>query len=295
MVCRWQRTFTATEASSWIASSESISAGVAVTITPNSFSLGKGEQITLSFSSEITADFDEDYGMARAILTPSNNNLAISSLPMVGKYIPGDFDDDIVITAHTDEGSVLVRGIQTIGTNDLQVQVSALGEIVTRDISVLRDGDDDAAWPSNIYNNVNAYYLELIEIPQNTLYVEVKINSTSSPDLDLYVGLDSDGDGQLNNAELRNANFQAATSKAVERCEIVNPTSGDYYIAVHNYGVENATSQVSDNVVFEWVVVTENDGQLTVDYDSRALSKENIDLSLNWVGPFIKQIKVFLR
>lgn len=290
IICTWQRTFVASETSSWQVTSEVISAGVTISVIPQNFSLSKGQQITLTFTSEINDVFDSEYGMARAVLTPSNNNLSVSYLPMIGKFIPGLYEDDISVVAHTDEGSALIRGIQTVGTDDLQVSVSALSEIETKAINLLRDNDSSEQWPVNIFNDSTYYYIESITIPENTEYLSVKVNTTTSPDIDLYVGLDDNNDGRLtNNDEITGALCQSATQITLERCEVIAPPAGEYFIIIHNYGNENSFSQINDDITFEWAIITENNEQLTVDYDSLAINKQDISLSLNWFSPLEKE------
>ncbi len=294
ITCTWQRRFTATENASWQASTEQITAGGNLTVSPSSFQLAKGESITLTFTFEMNQLFGDDFAFARVLLTPSNNNLSVSALPVIGQFIPGDFPDDTKITAHTDAGSETIAGIKTLGTNEFSAQAYQLVPVVKKNITIARDGIDEASWPENIYNNDNYYYAQPLSIPANTQYLLVKINSTRSPDLDLYVGFDGNGNGRPDSiSEISNAICQAATKETLEVCRVVAPPAGDYFIVIHNYGNPSSANHSLDNVAFELAIVGQNDQQLSLDYNNVAVNNTDVDLTLNWTPPLTKGQEYF--
>lgn len=289
MTCSWQKTFTATTSSSWQASYQPISTGLTLNVSPESFLLSAGQSITLTITATIGEGYTDEYGTGQILLTPSNNNFSVTTLPVVGKFAAGEFDNNILITAHSDQGSEQITGITTIGTNDLSVNVYALAELQSDSVSLPRDDLDNGNWPLYVYDDSQFFHAQAVTVPPEARYFSVKINQTSSPDLDIYVGRDNNNNGIPDTAsEIVNAACQAVSTSAIEECVIVDPEAGQYFIAIYNYGNHNVPTSAIDTIEFEWAIVGENNNQLSASYNSNALANQDIDLTLSWLPPLVK-------
>lgn len=282
--CTWTRTISGTENTSWQASYQNLSNGLTVSVSPEQFSLSTGQSLTLTFTASIDDSFNAaEFGQARIIFTPSNNQTPIATIPLAAQFSVGRFEDDISVIAHTDSGSAAIEGISTVGTSDLTVEVFSLSELRSETAVISRDDFDRQSWPDNVINNTAFTHVQQLTVPEGAKLLTVEITQTTSPDLDLYVGIDTNNNGLLDSRnEITNIACQSATEKSLERCQITNPEQGNYIIAIYNYGDRESASGVADDFSYQWALIEENDGQLSVDFDSVAVANQDIDLTLNW-------------
>ncbi|WP_144211490.1 S8 family serine peptidase [Shewanella donghaensis] len=286
MECNWTRTFTATAASTWTVTGSSDTTGMSISGTPSSFTLAAGESITLDVTASIGNGYASEYGMGHLVLTPNNNSLTPSKLPIIGSFVAGSFPENVMLLTAKDNSSAEISGITTVGSSDLQVGVFELAEIEVIETTIPRDDSDTSNWPTNVYNDSTKYYSQLINVTPNTKRIVARVKHTSSPDLDLYIGRDSNYNGQPDNAlEFDELICMSATETAYESCEVNDPAPGSYYVTVHNFGDTSAPSDVEDEMVLELAIIGKDDGSVTVDYKSEVGSNEDIGLVLNWNKP----------
>ena len=286
MECNWTRTFTATADSTWAVTGSSDTTGMSVSATPSSFTLAAGESITLDVTASIGNGYASEYGMGHLVLTPSDNGLTPSKMPIIGSFVAGSFPSDVQLSTAKDNGSAEISGITTVGSSDLQVGVFELAEVEVIETTIPRDDSDNSYWPTNVYNDPSKYYSQLINVTPNTKRIVARVKHTSSPDLDMYIGRDSNYNGRPDNAlEMDPLICMSATETAYEVCEINDPEPGSYYVTVHNFGDFSAPSDVEDEMILELAIIGKDDGALTVDYKSEVGSNEDIELVLNWNKP----------
>lgn len=283
MSCQWTRTFTATSASTWTTSGDASVDGLTVSSSPSSFTLAAGESVTLEVTAAISSGFNSEYGMGRLLLTPADAKLTPSAMPVIGTFVAGSFPDSTRLETSNNKGSADIAGITTVGTSDLQIATFELAEVESITTTLPRDDSDTSNWPGNVYNDSSFFYSQLINITPNTKRVIVRIKDTSSPDLDLYIGRDSNYNGKPDNFnEMKGLLCQSATETAYEVCEINDPQAGSYYLAVHNFGDTSAPSDTIDDVTIEVAVIDKDDSSVTVDYNATVDANEDVGLVLNW-------------
>ena len=283
MECSWTRTFTATAASTWTVSDMTDTTGLSITASPSSFTLNAGESISLDITAAIGEGFGSEYGMGYLVLTPENDALTASKMPVVGTFVAGSFPDNVMLTTGQDNGSADIAGITTVGSSDIQVGVFELTEVEVIETIIPRDDFDTSNWPTNVYNDSNKFYSRLINITPSTKRIMVRIKDTTSPDLDLYIGRDDNYNGKPDNAmEMDPLACMSATETAFESCEINDPQPGSYYVTVHNFGDTSAPSNVEDDVTIELAIIGKDDETVTADFKSAVAGNEDIGLVFNW-------------
>lgn len=282
--CTWTRTITGTKNTSWQVSYENITDGLTVSVAPESFNLSTGQSLTLTFTATINDNFNAaEFGQARVVFTPNNSQIPTATMPLAAQFLVGRFDDDISVVAHTDSGSADITGISTVGTGDLRVEVFSLSELNRQEAVIARDDFDQENWPDNVINNTSFTHVRQLSVPEGAKLLTVEITETTSPDLDLYVGIDINNNGLLDSRdEITNIACQSATALSIESCILENPAPGNYIIAIYNYGNRESPSANTDSVSYQWALIEENDGQLSVEFDSIAAANQDIDLTLNW-------------
>ena len=281
--CRWTRTFTATSASTWTTSGDASVEGMSVTSTPSNFTLAAGESIALEVTATISSGFNSEFGMGRLLLIPSNSSLTPSAMPVIGTFVAGTYPKNTSIETSKNRDSANIEGITTVGSNDIQLAVFELAEVEVIQAEVPRDDSDTASWPTNVWNDSNYFYSQLINVTPSTKRIVARIKDTSSPDLDLYIGRDSNYNGKPDDyAEMSEFLCMSAEETAFESCEVNDPQPGTYYLAVHNFGDINAPSETLDSITIELAVIGKDDASITADFTAQVGANEDINLVLNW-------------
>ncbi|RTR37238.1 S8 family peptidase [Shewanella canadensis] len=283
MSCSWTRTFIATSASTWTTSGDASVEGMSVASTPSSFTLAAGESIELEVTATISSGFSSEFGMGRLILTPSDNSLTPSAMPVIGTFVAGNYPENTSIETNKNRESASIEGITTVGSSDIQVAVFELAEVEVIKADVPRDDSDTASWPTNVWNDSNYFYSQLINVTPSTKRIVARIKDTSSPDLDLYIGRDANYNGKPDDYyEMAEFLCMSATETAFENCEVNNPQPGTYYLAVHNFGDTNTPSETVDTITIELAVIGKDNATVSVDYKAQVGANEDIELVLNW-------------
>jgi hypothetical protein len=119
-----------------------------------------------------------------------------------------------------------------------------------------------------------------VQVPEGAPLLSTAVVDTTSSDLDLYVGLDADGDGAPDASEQVCASAAEAT---MESCRLDHPEGGTYWIMVMNY----LTGQVLDDVTLQTVVIPPADnGNLTVTGPVGSVpAGESFPVELSWDEP----------
>ncbi len=286
--CTWTRTVTATQAAAWTASQRQITQGVTITSEPSSFSLAKGQSIDLTVTAEIGEGFDSQYGFGRLMLTPDNEALSPSALPVTGTFVAGGFPDNPRLEVSANTGRATISGICSIPTDDLQIATFELAEAENIEVELPRDDLDTSTGPGQVYNDERYFYSRSLHINSKVKRLIATIKSTSSPDLDMYIGIDHNLNGKPDNSSelaVNNLLCLSATETQYESCIIDNPTPGSYYFAVHNYGDTTAPSGVTDDVTIELAVIGADDNSIKVTAPEVIENEEPFAIELSWNKP----------
>lgn len=238
--CSWTRTFTAINDGSY---SLSVS-DAAVSVEPATLDVVAGE----SYSVTVTADVS-----AMATGTEMFDTLVMTvtgqpdlHLPIYLRVNNGAVPDAVDMVAGRNDGSWNVEGIVSFPTDDLRITLDGLFDANATGFT--------AAVPFEIgVDPVNADYkddLSVVEVFEftvaaNSVSMTVSISDATSPDFDLYIERDADGNGTWENI----AGFTGATAATNESITINAPAAGNYRAIAQNYASANATDTGTLNVV----------------------------------------------
>ncbi len=195
-------------------------------------------------------------------------HLPVAVLPG-GSPTPVDITADGTTGTHTETLTAPVR-IKGLTANVLGLQQgSASTHQVTQDPT-----------PLDPYDGLGGTFSVTAEVPEGARLLAANIGETTASDLDLFVGLDADGDGAPDAGE---EVCRSATETALESCKLADPAGGTYWVMVQNW----LTGQVVDDV--ELVVATvpgTDNGNLTVTGPSGVVAEgEEYDATLAWDEP----------
>jgi hypothetical protein len=206
--CAWTRTVRATRSASW-----SVTASPFVTVTPAAFTLAEGDTQALSITANVEGMALDTFAFGTVTFTATDPALPAQTVQVVVRPAKSNVNRALAVRATRDAESVTVSGLRAIPIADLSVETIGLGR-ADREERLLAQDSNTASPFDDLDDGVT---FKLVQFPDNAeQFIAETLNSTS-PDLDLFVGLDSDGDGLPSQAELV---CTAATAATNERCTI---------------------------------------------------------------------------
>lgn len=225
--CSWERTLRATVAGTWEASFTARDPGLGITVEPSSFTLDEGQLQTITVSADVSALPIDVWAFGEVVLTPSATRGGLGTpttvLQTVVKGTSGILPGEINIDAGRNAGSVLVDGLRGIPITDLQIQAFGLDQGTATDVSITGE------FPQFDPYQGMAVATTLFEVPDGSARVVVFTSDSTAPDVDLFVGRDDNGDGEISADEER---CNSGSSGSEELCELVNPEPGTYWATV---------------------------------------------------------------
>jgi len=258
LTCTWTRTFTATESGSWSSGSATLQGDITLSASPASFSLAAGETqvLTITASSGHTSASKWQFG--QLVLSNGNPEQTLQ-LPVVASFVAGTGPEQASLNAHSPEGEILVSGFRS-GAAIEQLQPVARGLVKAERYNIqllaptTQPFDMEWTYPSS---RANRFVLPLI-VTNSTQRVRVKVESTTSPDLDLYIGPDNDLDGDIGPADdFHNLLCMSAGVDSNEICDLLTPEPGVYYIALHNF--QGSAPGAMDDASLSVAVISDKD------------------------------------
>lgn len=268
--CSWTRTVEAAAAGSWnVATTDS-----AITVNPTSFELLEGETQTLEISVDSAGFPSGVWTHGRVDLVPTGDmptqHLTVSFAPS-----SGEVPSDISIVASRDVDSYLVSGLESVEITDLQVAVGGLSSGSTTNLSL--EGDSDNSSPYDDLEDGVAFVLVPVSGGPGRFVAFTEDATSESPDLDLFVGFDSNGNGLPEESE---EYCVSATATAQEKCDLVGEVpAGNLWVLVQNWGPSDTPP---DAAVLTTVLVGEDTGNLSVEAPSSVPELTPFDIRLIW-------------
>ncbi len=301
--CDWDRTFKATKAGSWTVSFEYYNEGFSMSADTSEFTVSESEEISLTFSAQASQGLNVEWANGRVVLTPSDSSMPVQTLPITVNFIAGVAPEKTHVIAKRTSDSVPVSGVMTIGTNDLQISKSGIAKADIYDLELMRDATNDIIYHWDNPEDKAMYAIPLnIQADSKRLVIEVL--ETTSPDIDLYVGIDSNLDGMPDSYEIQLMPYMSATETAFEVIDEISPRNDTYWVIVHNWaegpaeltedqmicaegqeadeGMECAEAPIMDSVKLAITNVAHDDDSLTVTAPISAEPLEEIAIRLAW-------------
>lgn len=270
LVCSFVRTFTSTATSAVTWTSSSTFAG-AVTVEPASFTIAPGESVDVTFTVDVTGLPIDQYALGRVDLTP-DAAVPAAHLPIAVQSTTGDLPGRIDLDTRRNAGSDLVRGVTSVAISDFHATVDGLVAAQERTEELPMD-------PTNAdpYDTPDGTFVELVELAPGTTHAVFSITASEAPDVDLFVGLDANGDGLPSEAELV---ASSASGTALERVSLDAPEPGSYWVVVQNW---QASAEPPDSITLTWAVLDGTDlGTARVEGPVSQPQLEPYDLRVIW-------------
>lgn len=184
------------------------------------------------------------------------------------------------IDVSTSKGNLRVPLQNLRALQDARFVATALQAPNTLDVAVPLDSTPDNLWDASSFGVTTGALRHPTGAAPRAWRLLVDARSPSAGDVDLYIGVDSNGDGLPQAAELRCASAMSAVS---ERCELRAETSAEvptvaYWIAVHGRGTVAGATTVE---AFP-VALVPGDSSLVASGPSTLAKGEAHELRLAW-------------
>jgi uncharacterized repeat protein (TIGR01451 family) len=275
--CMWTRTLKSTQDSpvDYVASAAVMSG--TITVEPASFTLAAGGTQVVTVSIQIDAGVTEADGwlFGQVDIKPATNAaIPDAHMPVAVQYSAGDLPESIAIVTPRDAGSRQL-GVSSITASDLTVNVSGLTKATQTHFELYQDPTNDV--PDEFYDDLGQVFWMPIQVPANSQALVAEILETTSPDLDMAVGYDTNGDGR---PSLDEQQCMSATGGSFESCWVSEPQAGTWWVVVLNWEESDAAP---DTVTLVTAVVPMTDGgNLQVQTPSSVEAGVPYDITVFW-------------
>jgi len=269
--CSFQRRVTdLVGGASWSASATSFDNGVTVSVSPVNFTLmnGSGRSLTINVDlsqSDVVGTWI--YGEVRL----TSNGLPDAVFPLAIYADGGELPDEWQINSDS------VSGWQDFTLSELAAMPDATftsGGLVVPTLTVEMLPED----PTNDdpYDQSAGLMTVWHDVPVDTLWLHTETLESTAADLDLFVGLDVNGDGIAQKSE----ELCTSTSPAeIELCDLFTPVAGRYWSIVQNW---TATLD-PDEVTLKSAVVGKNtSSRLAASGDGIVPAGQAQEIRLTW-------------
>ncbi len=224
--------------------SVSVEGDADISVVPNQFSLTNGSSRNLTISVDTSnPDSISNWAYGTVVLTNTNGDAPDARIPVAVFSYAGDLPTEVLINTRFSSGSQMQTFDGLIGLQDGEftaaglVKPEVLREVVTEDPT-----KDDP------FDGDGGTLVDFVEVTANTLRLIATTGDTTATDMDLYIGLDSNGNGIPEASETVCA---STTTGSEEHCDLLQPVAGQWWVMMHSYtntdGVEASLSFAAIN------------------------------------------------
>ncbi|MGD2177122.1 MAG: S8 family serine peptidase, partial [Anaerolineae bacterium] len=199
-------------------------------------------------------------------------------MPMAVRPSTGILPNLIDVETRRNAGSQLVEDLQSLEITDLTLDYYGLAEATLLDFQLSQDPTHDI--PGGFFDDLDQVFYTTMTVAATNQRLVAEIVETTSPDLDMAVGRDVDGDGP-EEAEIV---CQSATGTPYEYCDIsgADLVAGDWWIIVMNW---QESANPPDDITLAVALVGADSGDMTVTGPDTVPEKDEFDLRLFWDEP----------
>ncbi|MBI1297670.1 trypsin-like serine protease [bacterium] len=211
--CTWTRTLSSVKNSS-VTYTVNSSGPVTLTIEPANFVLAAGGTQVITITADVAGLPYEEWRFGQVNFTADDSAIPVVHMPVAVQPKVGNFPTAVRVETRRNQSSYLLSNLSTISLPNLQAAVYlAEPSIVTGALPA------DPTY-FDAYDNLAQVFTGTLTAPAGTKRLAIEIIESESPDLDLFVGVDTNGNGLPDAQEELCA---SATATWSEYCE-VSPT-----------------------------------------------------------------------
>ncbi|MBS3796866.1 S8 family serine peptidase [Pseudoalteromonas sp. BDTF-M6] len=250
--CSWTREVEATLDGTWTASYDYINPGFDLSVSPSTFSLTQGQKQTLTFTASANAELASEWVHGYVLFKSNNETLSDSHFQVATRFKAGRIAKEVSATLNNVDNKLAIKDVFTSGSSDLQV----IGHGLTRVLEATgrAKGSEFDSERNSPGTNLHTLFSHAITVKPYTKRLIVNVAKTTSPDVDLYVGIDENNDGVPDATEMFYSLLCiSGNADSNEQCILENPPTGNYWLAAHNY--EGTSAGVEDEITLEYAQI----------------------------------------
>jgi hypothetical protein len=270
--CTWTRTVKsrAGVATTW----KAVTSGpreLRFTVSPAQFTLAPNATQTLTITADVRKLPVGQWNFGQLRLVPTNGAVPETRLPIAlqtAKPVPVD------VVTNTTQGATIVTTSSKVAITSLQTVISGLTQGHVDEFTL----EQDPTPTEGPYDVPVGTKTILVDVPAGSRFLASDIASTSAMDLDLFVGLDSNGDGVADEGEEL---CRSASDTAMESCRLSNLTGGRYWVLVQNW----LGFGLDDVKLVTAVIPGQSFGNLTATGPKSVAANTPFDVTVTWREP----------
>ncbi|MEW6983672.1 S8 family serine peptidase [Colwelliaceae bacterium 6471] len=270
--CSWTRKVTATMDGSWTAEGINISDGLEITVSPASFDLAAGESQELTIEVDAIQAESNVWSFGHVVLTSASHPTA--RLPVNVVASNGNIPDEMNFDSHRDMDSFLIEDVMAVEITDFTARSYGLTKANQADLALPVDSANGSVY-DDLEDGLN---ISMVTVPADAKRFVAEVLSSDSPDLDMFVGIDSNGDGIPQQEE---EIARSASGTALEKVDLMSPDAGDYWIIIQNWAASEEGAEDAFTLATA-VVDGELNDNLSVEADAVIPALTEFDLRVNW-------------
>ena len=271
-LCDWTRTVTATAAGTWTVEGVTISDGLVITATPATFTLAEGESQAITINVDAIAAESNAWSFGHVVMTSPEHPVA--RIPVSVQASNGNIPDSMNFAATRNTDSFLIEDVMAVEITEFTSRSYGLTKATQIEATLAVDSDNSDAY-DDLTDGIN---VTLHTVPAGAKRFVAEILASESPDLDLRVGLDTNGDGIPQEDEELGI---SATGTALEKVDLLMPEGGSYWVSVQNWAASE--EEAEDAYTLATAVVDGEAGDnLSVEADSAIEALTEFDLRVKW-------------
>lgn len=274
--CSWTRRLRASRAGSWVVD-PTVYGGAGVIATPGEFTLAVGQEQEIVFTADVTNATPGEWADGKVEFVPADNAAGRLHFPVAVRALNIDAPENINLYLRNTTGVVTVPALSAPNASVTTITHKSGKPDIYR--SELPDDPTPQDWLDNYQQNAQVVSLDVAD---GTGMVIAEIIQAEALDLDLYVGRDTDGDGQPSLQEILSGYVcVSAGGDSNERCELNDLEAGKYWVVVHKY----FASMVGSVEAHTLAITRIDDSSDTVEFAVQPRGGNLFDMSFAWNDP----------
>jgi len=244
--CRFERRVVALSPGSWSVSS---AGDMPISVSPSQFTLAAGEGVLLEIDVEQGGVANGAWGRGAVVLDPAAAGLEAQRLTVGARFGAAELPELLNLTSDANRGRLDVDLGVLPELPEAQFPSSPLRRPEREVFSLPTDPSNDSA-----FDRSSGLAVLWVDVEEDALMLRAETRSDASPDVDLFLGQDLDGNGQAEEDELVCA---SRSPQSDERCLVSLPEAGRWWILVQNWSGSGDIG--GDEIDLDWAVLRERD------------------------------------
>ncbi|MEZ4870006.1 MAG: trypsin-like serine protease [Caldilineaceae bacterium] len=280
--CTWQRTFQSTLDTTvdW-AVSAATPPTITLTVTPTAFSLAAGASQVVTITADVSSATYNEWLYGNLFLTPNSTRTVEAHLPVAVRPSAGSLPQAITVETRRNAGASTVHGLETVTVANLTSTIVA-SEPQLQDLLLAADPTNDDAYDLAS----GGVYTTMVTVPATAKRLVVEILQSTAPDIDLFVGRDTNHNGQPDKAEELCASTSSSWNEYCDFPQGTDPlTSGNYWILIQNWQGSGSAQDELTYAITLLDTAASGANSLSVTTPNSTVLGTPFDLQLQWDVP----------